>query len=38
MNTDALGTLRDMTELRALVLNCTLKPAPTASSTEKLGG
>jgi multimeric flavodoxin WrbA len=26
-----------MTELRALVLNCTLKPAPTASSTEKLG-
>jgi multimeric flavodoxin WrbA len=38
MNTDALGTLNDMTELRALVLNCTLKPAPTASSTEKLGG
>ncbi len=37
MNTAAVGTLRDMTELRALVLNCTLKPAPTASSTEKLG-
>ena len=26
-----------MTDLRALVLNCTLKPAPTASSSEKLG-
>ena len=26
-----------MTSLRALVLNCTLKPAPTASSTEVLG-
>ena len=27
-----------MTSLRALVLNCTLKPAPTASSSEALGG
>jgi multimeric flavodoxin WrbA len=27
-----------MTDLRALVLNCTLKPAPTASSTELLAG
>jgi multimeric flavodoxin WrbA len=26
-----------MSTLRALALNCTLKPAPTASSTEKLG-
>lgn len=26
-----------MTDLRALVLNCSLKPAPTASSSEKLG-
>jgi multimeric flavodoxin WrbA len=26
-----------MSELRALVLNCTLKPAPTASSSEVLG-
>ena len=26
-----------MTDLRALVLNCTLKPAPTASSSEALG-
>ena len=26
-----------MTDLRALVLNCTLKPAPTRSSSEKLG-
>jgi multimeric flavodoxin WrbA len=32
-----LGTHPDMSELSALVLNCTLKPAPTASSTEKLG-
>jgi multimeric flavodoxin WrbA len=32
-----LGTHPDMSELNALVLNCTLKPAPTASSTEKLG-
>jgi multimeric flavodoxin WrbA len=27
-----------MSTLRALVLNCTLKPAPTASSTERLAG
>jgi multimeric flavodoxin WrbA len=27
-----------MSTLRALVLNCTLKPVPTASSTEKLAG
>lgn len=27
----------DMSTLNALVLNCTLKPAPTASSSEKLG-
>jgi multimeric flavodoxin WrbA len=26
-----------MSELKALVLNCTLKPAPTASSSERLG-
>jgi multimeric flavodoxin WrbA len=32
-----LGTHPDMSELSAHVLNCTLKPAPTASSTEKLG-
>ena len=37
MNTAAVGRLAGMTELRALVLNCTLKPGPTASSTEKLG-
>jgi multimeric flavodoxin WrbA len=27
-----------MSDLRALVLNCTLKPAPTVSSTEQLAG
>jgi hypothetical protein len=32
-----VGTLQRMTDLRALVLNCTLKPAPTASSSEVLG-
>jgi multimeric flavodoxin WrbA len=31
------GTLSAMSTLNALVLNCTLKPAPTASSSEKLG-
>ena len=29
--------LRRMSNLRALILNCTLKPAPTASSSEALG-
>ena len=32
-----MGTVQPMSELRALVLNCTLKPAPTASSSEVLG-
>ncbi len=31
------GTLSVMSTLNALVLNCTLKPAPTASSSEQLG-
>ena len=29
--------LRRMSDLRALILNCSLKPAPTASSSEALG-
>jgi len=37
MKPTTVGTLRVMSELRALVLNCTLKPAPTASSTDVLG-
>ena len=32
-----MGTVQAMSDLRALVLNCTLKPAPTASSSEVLG-
>lgn len=32
-----MGTVLLMSDLRALVLNCTLKPAPTASSSEVLG-
>jgi multimeric flavodoxin WrbA len=32
-----VGTVLRMSDLRALVLNCTLKPAPTASSSEVLG-
>jgi multimeric flavodoxin WrbA len=32
-----VGTVPAMSDLRALVLNCTLKPAPTASSCEVLG-
>lgn len=32
-----MGTVLPMSDLRALVLNCTLKPAPTASSSEVLG-
>lgn len=32
-----MGTTGRMTDLTALLLNCTLKPAPTASSTEVLG-
>ena len=32
-----MGTVQPMSDLRALVLNCTLKPAPTASSSEVLG-
>lgn len=37
MKPTTVGTVRVMSELRALVLNCTLKPAPTASSTDTLG-
>ena len=32
-----MGTAGRMSELSALVLNCSLKPAPTASSSETLG-
>ena len=32
-----MGTVLLMSDLRALVLNCTLKPAPTASSSDVLG-
>jgi multimeric flavodoxin WrbA len=37
MSSGRPGHGRGMTSLRALVLNCTLKPAPTASSTDLLG-
>lgn len=37
MKIRAAGHGLPMTSLRALVLNCTLKPAPTASSSEVLG-
>jgi multimeric flavodoxin WrbA len=37
MNLRPPGMLRRMSNLRALILNCTLKPAPTASSSEALG-
>jgi multimeric flavodoxin WrbA len=37
MRTGAVVTGRDMTELRALVLNCTLKPAPAESSSDLIG-
>ena len=36
MNLDQPGTARRMSKLHALVINCTLKPAPTASSTQTL--
>jgi multimeric flavodoxin WrbA len=37
MKARLLGRILVMTDLRALVLNCSLKPAPTTSSSEVLG-
>jgi multimeric flavodoxin WrbA len=37
MKARRLGRILVMTDLRALVLNCSLKPAPTTSSSEVLG-